>query len=145
MVRRFLAGYRHPNHINGESWDEEDVTRLIRVMRCHPHKPDPRTRRCRLCGSRPWQLTRWPGDETGRPPRTGEARSAPPGTSRLYLAAMSRVSLRYDRSSETRRSALSDPARRRAAQKLEFTRRPAYLRRLREKVQGPASGQVPLA
>lgn len=51
MVRRFLAGYRHPNHINGESWDEEDVTRLIRVMRCHPHKPDPRTRRCRLCGA----------------------------------------------------------------------------------------------
>jgi hypothetical protein len=50
MVRRFLAGYRHPNHINGESWDEEDVTRLIRVMRCHPHKPDPRTRRCRRCG-----------------------------------------------------------------------------------------------
>ena len=51
MVRRFLAGYRHPNHINGESWDEEDVTRLIRVMRCHPHKPDPRTGRCRLCGA----------------------------------------------------------------------------------------------
>jgi hypothetical protein len=50
MVRRFLAGYRHPNHINGESWDEEDITRLIRVMRCHPHKPDPRTRRCRRCG-----------------------------------------------------------------------------------------------
>ena len=51
MVRRFLAGYRHPNAINGESWDEEDVTRLIRVMRCHPHKPDPRTRRCRCCGA----------------------------------------------------------------------------------------------
>ena len=27
MVRRFLAGYRRPNHITGESWDEEDVTR----------------------------------------------------------------------------------------------------------------------
>ena len=51
MVRRFLAGYRHPNHVGGESWDEEDVSRLIRVMRCHPHKPDPRTRRCRLCGA----------------------------------------------------------------------------------------------
>lgn len=50
MVRRFLAGYRHPNHINGESWDEEDVSRVIRVMRCHPHKPDPSTRRCRRCG-----------------------------------------------------------------------------------------------
>ena len=51
MVRRFLAGYRHPNHINGESWDEEDVSRLVRVMRCHPHKPDPRTRRCLRCGA----------------------------------------------------------------------------------------------
>ena len=51
MVRRFLAGYRHPNHINGESWDEEDVTRVIRVLRCHPHKPDPRTRRCLRCGA----------------------------------------------------------------------------------------------
>ena len=51
MVRRFLAGYRHPNHINGESWDEEDITRVIRVMRCHPHKPDPRTRRCLRCGA----------------------------------------------------------------------------------------------
>jgi hypothetical protein len=50
MVRRFLAGYRHPNQVNGESWDEEDITRLIRVMRCHPHKPDPHTRRCRRCG-----------------------------------------------------------------------------------------------
>ena len=30
--------------------------------------------------SRPRQLTPWPGDESGRPPRTGEARSAPPGT-----------------------------------------------------------------
>jgi hypothetical protein len=51
MVRRFLAGYRHPNHADGESWDEEDVSRLIWVMRCHPHKPNPRTRRCRLCGA----------------------------------------------------------------------------------------------
>ena len=51
MVRRFLAGYRHPNHINGESWDEEDVSRFVRVMRCHPHKPDPRTRRCVRCGA----------------------------------------------------------------------------------------------
>ncbi|MGH2857318.1 MAG: hypothetical protein ACRDMJ_07510 [Solirubrobacteraceae bacterium] len=51
MARRFLAGYRTPNAINGETWDEEDVTRMIRVMRCHPHKPDPRTRRCRLCGA----------------------------------------------------------------------------------------------
>ena len=51
MVRRFLAGYRHPNHINGESWDEEDITRVIRVLRCHPHKPDPRTRRCLRCGA----------------------------------------------------------------------------------------------
>ena len=51
MVRTFLAGYRHPNAINGESWDEEDVSRAIRAMRCHPHKPDPRTRRCRLCGA----------------------------------------------------------------------------------------------
>ena len=51
MVRRFLAGYRHPNHINGESWDEEDITRVIQVMRCHPHKPDPRTRRCLRCGA----------------------------------------------------------------------------------------------
>ncbi len=51
QVRRFLAGYRHPNHINGESWDEEDVSRLVRVMRCHPHKPDPRTRRCLRCGA----------------------------------------------------------------------------------------------
>ena len=30
MVRRFLAGYRHPNHPDGESWDEEDITRLVR-------------------------------------------------------------------------------------------------------------------
>ena len=51
MVRRFLAGYRHPNQVNGESFDEEDVTRVIRVMRCHPHKPDPRTRRCLRCGA----------------------------------------------------------------------------------------------
>ena len=51
MVRRFLAGYRHPNHVNGESWDEEDITRVIQVMRCHPHKPDPRTRRCLRCGA----------------------------------------------------------------------------------------------
>jgi hypothetical protein len=51
MVHRFLAGYRHPNHINGESWDEEDVTRVTQVMRCHPHKPDPRTRRCLRCGA----------------------------------------------------------------------------------------------
>lgn len=51
MVRRFLAGYRHPNHINGETWDDEDVTRVICVMRCHPHRPDPRTRRCRRCGA----------------------------------------------------------------------------------------------
>ena len=50
MVRRFLAAYRHPNHINGESWDEEDISRVIRVMRCHPHKRDARTRRCRRCG-----------------------------------------------------------------------------------------------
>jgi hypothetical protein len=21
------------------------------VMRCHPHRPDPRTRRCRRCGT----------------------------------------------------------------------------------------------
>ena len=60
------------------------------------------------------------------------------------LDAISRVSLRYDRSSETRRSAL-DLARRRSDQELEFTRRPASLRRLREKVQGAASGHVPLA
>jgi len=26
MVRRFLADYRHPNHVGGETWDEEDVT-----------------------------------------------------------------------------------------------------------------------
>lgn len=51
MARRFLAGYRHPNAINGETWDEEDVTRMLRAMRCHPHKPDPRTGRCRLCGA----------------------------------------------------------------------------------------------
>ena len=51
QVRRFLAGYRHPNHADGESWDEEDVSRLVRVMRCHPHKPDPRTRRCLRCGA----------------------------------------------------------------------------------------------
>jgi len=51
MVRRFLAGYRHPNKPDGESWDEEDITRAIRVMRCHPHKPDPRTRRCLRCGA----------------------------------------------------------------------------------------------
>jgi hypothetical protein len=51
MVRRFLAGYRHPNHVNGETWDEEDVSRVIRVMRCHPHRPDPTTRRCRRCGA----------------------------------------------------------------------------------------------
>ena len=51
MVRRFLAGYRHPNHVNGETWDEEDVSRVIRVMRCHPHRPDPHTRRCRRCGA----------------------------------------------------------------------------------------------
>ena len=51
QVRRFLTGYRHPNHINGESWDEDDITRLVEVMRCHPHKPDPRTRRCLRCGA----------------------------------------------------------------------------------------------
>ena len=51
MVRRFLAGYRHPNQVNGEDWDEEDVTRVIRVIRCHPHRPDARTRRCRRCGA----------------------------------------------------------------------------------------------
>ena len=51
MVRQFLAGYRHPNHPAGESWDEEDITRLVAVMRCHPHKPHPRTRRCVRCGA----------------------------------------------------------------------------------------------
>lgn len=51
MVRRFLARYRHPNAINGETWDEEDVSRVLRAMRCHPHKPDPATRRCRRCGA----------------------------------------------------------------------------------------------
>ena len=51
QVRRFLTGYRHPNHINGEIWDEDDITRLVQVMRCHPHKPDPRTRRCLRCGA----------------------------------------------------------------------------------------------
>ena len=51
VVRRFLAGYRHPNHPAGESWDEEDITRLVQVMRCHPHKPHPRTRRCVRCGA----------------------------------------------------------------------------------------------
>ena len=51
QVRRFLTGYRHPNHINGESWDEDDITRLVQVMRCHPHKPDPRTLRCLRCGA----------------------------------------------------------------------------------------------
>ncbi len=51
MVRRFLAGYQHPNHPAGESWDEEDITRLVQVMRCHPHKPHPRTRRCVRCGT----------------------------------------------------------------------------------------------
>jgi hypothetical protein len=51
QVRRFLTGYRHPNHINGESWDEDDITRLVQVMRCHPHKPDPCTRRCLRCGA----------------------------------------------------------------------------------------------
>jgi hypothetical protein len=50
MVRTFLAAYRHPNAINGESWDEDDVTRLIRAMRCYPHRPDPRTQRCTSCG-----------------------------------------------------------------------------------------------
>ena len=51
QVRRFLTGYRHPNHADGESWDEDDITRLVQVMRCHPHKPDPRTRRCLRCGA----------------------------------------------------------------------------------------------
>jgi hypothetical protein len=51
MARTFLAGYRHPNQIAGETWDEEDVSRLIDMMRCHPHRPDPRTRRCRRCGA----------------------------------------------------------------------------------------------
>ena len=51
QVRRFLTGYRHPNPITGESWDEDDITRLVQVMRCHPHKPDPRTRRCLRCGA----------------------------------------------------------------------------------------------
>jgi hypothetical protein len=51
MTRTFLAGYRHPNAINGETWDEEDITRMIRAMRCHPPKPDPRTQRCRRCGA----------------------------------------------------------------------------------------------
>ena len=60
------------------------------------------------------------------------------------LDAIDRVSLRYDRSSETRRSAL-DLARRRSAQKLEFARRSAGLRGLWEKVQGSASGHPPLA
>jgi hypothetical protein len=50
-VRRFLAAYRHPNAINGETWDEEDVSRAIRAIRCYPHQPDPRTRRCRRCGA----------------------------------------------------------------------------------------------
>ena len=50
-VREFLARYRHPNAINGESWDEEDVSRVLRAMRCYPHKPDPRTRRCQRCGA----------------------------------------------------------------------------------------------
>ena len=57
---------------------------------------------------------------------------------------MSRVSLRYDRSFEPRRPAL-DPARERSPQKLEFARRPAGVRGLREKIQGPASGHPPLA
>ena len=35
----------------GESWDEEDITRLVQVMRCRPHKPHPRTRRCVRCGA----------------------------------------------------------------------------------------------
>ena len=51
VVRRLLAGYRHPNHPAGESWDEEDITRLVQLMRCHPHKPHPRTRRCVRCGA----------------------------------------------------------------------------------------------
>ena len=51
LVRRFLAGYRRPNPVGGESWDEDDITRLVQVMRCHPHKPDARTRRCLRCGA----------------------------------------------------------------------------------------------
>jgi len=51
QARRFLAGYRHPNHTDRDSWDDEDVTRLVRVLRCHPHKPDPRTCRCLRCGA----------------------------------------------------------------------------------------------
>ena len=50
-VRRFLAAYQHPNHADADSWDDEDVSRLVRVMRCHPHKPNPRTRRCLRCGA----------------------------------------------------------------------------------------------
>ena len=50
QARRFLAGYRHPNHADRESWDDEDVTRLVHVLRCHPHKADPRTCRCLRCG-----------------------------------------------------------------------------------------------
>ena len=41
QARRFLAGYRHPNHTDRDSWDDEDMTRLVRVIGCHPHKPDP--------------------------------------------------------------------------------------------------------
>ena len=50
-VRRFLAAYRHPNEINGETWNEQHVSRAIRAIHCHPHQPDPRTRRCRRCGA----------------------------------------------------------------------------------------------
>ena len=51
MVRRFLADYRHPNKPDGERWDDEDITRVLRVLRCRAHKPDPRTSRCLRCGA----------------------------------------------------------------------------------------------
>jgi hypothetical protein len=41
MARTFLADYRHPNAINGETWDEEDITRMIRAIRCTRTSPTP--------------------------------------------------------------------------------------------------------
>jgi hypothetical protein len=51
IVRELPARYRHPNAINGETWDEEDVSRTVRAMHRYPHNPDPRTRHCRHCGA----------------------------------------------------------------------------------------------
>ena len=51
IVRRFLAAYRHPNKPDRESWDDEDTTRALLVLRCRAHKPDARTSRCLRCGA----------------------------------------------------------------------------------------------